>query len=80
MVAVALLWLPVIAEYPSGHLFDYFQGVTSYLAPPIAATFLRGILVPRVNEKVRKMFSSLTFPKNFSVSKKIVAYYYTPQN
>jgi len=52
MMSVAVFWIPIIAAYPSSQLFNYVQSVTSYLAPPICATFLLGILVPRVNEKV----------------------------
>lgn len=52
MVTLAVLWIPIIAAYPSSQLFNYVQSVTSYLAPPICATFVLAVMVPRVNEQV----------------------------
>jgi SSS family solute:Na+ symporter len=47
MVAISLLWIPVIQG--SRGLYDYLQGVQGYLAPPIFAAFFLGVFVPRVN-------------------------------
>jgi SSS family solute:Na+ symporter len=35
----------------SDTLYQYLQSVQSYLAPPIAAVFLLGVFVPRINGK-----------------------------
>ncbi|XP_071082359.1 sodium/myo-inositol cotransporter-like [Haliotis cracherodii] len=51
MVGVSIAWVPVIKESQGGQVFIYIQEITNYLAPPFAAVFLLGVLVPRVNEK-----------------------------
>lgn len=45
MVALALLWIPFM-DFVSGGLFTYLQSVQAYIAPPIAAVFLVGVLWP----------------------------------
>lgn len=52
MVGVSIAWVPVVKEMQGNQVFIYIQEITDYLAPPFAAVFLIGILVPRVNEKV----------------------------
>jgi len=47
MVAVALLWIPVIQG--ARGLYEYLQGVQAYLAPPIAAVFFLGVFSKRLN-------------------------------
>jgi SSS family solute:Na+ symporter len=49
MVVVGLLWIPVIQG--SRGLYDYLQGVQSYLAPPIFVVFFFGIFMKRLNAK-----------------------------
>ena len=49
MVVIALLWIPVIQG--ARGLYEYFQGVQSYLAPPIVAVFFLGVFMRRVNAK-----------------------------
>ncbi len=49
LVGVGLLWIPVIRD--ASGLYDYLQGVQSYLAPPIAAVFFLGISMKRLNGK-----------------------------
>lgn len=51
LVAVSLLWIPVIQTANSGQLFVYIQSVTSFLAPPITAVFVMAIFWPRANEQ-----------------------------
>ncbi|CAF93455.1 unnamed protein product, partial [Tetraodon nigroviridis] len=51
LVAVSLLWIPVIQASNSGQLFDYLQSVTSFLVPPVAAVFVLAIFWPRANEQ-----------------------------
>ena len=48
MVALALLWIPFMDLVSSG-LFTYLQSVQAYIAPPIAAVFLVGVLWPGAN-------------------------------
>jgi len=43
LVLIGLLWLPFIGIM-SGQIFVYLQSVQAYIAPPIAAVFLLGIL------------------------------------
>ena len=50
MVALGLAWIPFMDQI-SGQLFVYLQSVQGYIAPPIAAVFLIGILWKRVNAK-----------------------------
>ncbi|MFK7846160.1 MAG: sodium:solute symporter, partial [Rhodothermales bacterium] len=50
MVALGLLWIPFMDQI-SGKLFVYLQSVQGYIAPPIAAVFLVGIMWRRVNAK-----------------------------
>ncbi|NLH17921.1 MAG: sodium/solute symporter [Phycisphaerae bacterium] len=49
MVIIGLLWIPVIRG--SKGLYDYLQGVQSYLAPPIFAVFFCGVFNKRLNAK-----------------------------
>jgi len=49
MVLIGLIWIPVIRG--GRGLYDYLQGVQSYLAPPIFVVFFFGVFVKRVNAK-----------------------------
>lgn len=51
MVAVSILWIPIIQAAQGGRLFDYIQSITSYLAPPICAVFILAVGWQRTNEK-----------------------------
>ncbi|XP_006125485.2 sodium/glucose cotransporter 1 [Pelodiscus sinensis] len=51
LIGVSIAWVPVVQSAQSGQLFDYIQSITSYLGPPIAATFLLAIFCKRVNEE-----------------------------
>lgn len=48
LVVLGLLWIPLM-KYISTHLYIYLQSVQAYIAPPIAACFLLGVLMPRLN-------------------------------
>ncbi|XP_023843585.1 sodium/glucose cotransporter 1-like [Salvelinus sp. IW2-2015] len=50
LIGVSIAWIPVVQSAQSGQLFDYIQSITSYLTPPIAATFVLAIFCKRVNE------------------------------
>jgi len=49
MVLIGLAWLPVIRGGKG--LYDYLQGVQSYLAPPIFVVFFAGVFNKRLNTK-----------------------------
>jgi SSS family solute:Na+ symporter len=48
LVGFGLLWIPLM-QLISAQLYQYLQSVQAYIAPPIAAVFLLGILWRRVN-------------------------------
>ena len=48
LVVLGLLWIPFM-KYISPQLYIYLQSVQAYIAPPIAACFLLGIMNPRLN-------------------------------
>lgn len=49
MVVIGLMWIPVIQG--ARGLYDYLQGVQSYLAPPIFVVFFLGVFMKRLNGK-----------------------------
>ena len=49
MVLIGLIWIPVIQG--GRGLYDYLQGVQSYLAPPIAVVFFLGVFNKRLNAR-----------------------------
>jgi len=48
LVVLGLLWIPLMANV-SDQLYQYLQSVQAYIAPPIAAVFLVGLLWGRMN-------------------------------
>src|SRR5512132_367340 len=48
LVGLGLMWIPFM-KYVSPQLYIYLQSVQAYIAPPIAACFLLGIMSPRLN-------------------------------
>ncbi|CAF4756623.1 unnamed protein product [Rotaria sp. Silwood1] len=52
LVGISILWIPVIRAAQGARLFDYIQAVSSFLAPPVAACYLLGILWKRINEEI----------------------------
>src|SRR5438045_8955353 len=48
LVGLGLLWIPFM-KYVSPQIYIYLQSVQAYIAPPIAACFLLGVLYPRLN-------------------------------
>src|SRR5690606_40785296 len=49
VVALGLLWIPIMRSIAGGGLYLYLQSVQSYLAPPITAIFLLGLFWKRIN-------------------------------
>ncbi len=50
VVISGILWIPFM-KVISGTLYHYLQSVQSYIAPPIAATFLLGLFWKRINSR-----------------------------
>ena len=50
LVAVSIVWIPIIQASQGSQLFNYIQSITSYLAPPICSVYLLAIFWPRTNE------------------------------
>lgn len=48
VVIVGIIWIPIMTNI-SGVLYEYLQSVQTYIAPPIAAVFIMGILYKRIN-------------------------------
>src|SRR5688572_22597501 len=48
LVGLGLAWIPFM-KYVSPQLYIYLQSVQAYIAPPIAACFLLGVMFPRLN-------------------------------
>lgn len=49
IVVLGMLWIPIMQKIGGGVLYQYLQSVQAYIAPPITAVFLLGILWKRVN-------------------------------
>jgi len=49
MTALGLLWLPIMKAISTGGLYQYLQSVQSFLAPPIVAVFVTGLVWKRTN-------------------------------
>jgi len=49
VVAMGIVWIPVMQRVSQGGLYKYLQDVQSYLAPPITAVFLLGLFFKRIN-------------------------------
>lgn len=52
LIAVSILWIPIIQASQGSRLFDYIQAVTSYLSPPVCAIYVLAIFFKRINEQV----------------------------
>ncbi len=61
VVLLGIVWIPIMNKIGGGVLYQYLQSVQSYIAPPITAVFVLGILWKRVNSKaaIVTLFSGL---------------------
>ncbi|XP_078291789.1 sodium/glucose cotransporter 1-like isoform X4 [Panthera onca] len=59
LLAVTILWVPIMETEYSERLFEYTHAVMSYLTPPIAAIFLLAVFCKRVTEKLHRLCWSL---------------------
>ncbi|XP_067390463.1 sodium/mannose cotransporter SLC5A10 [Emydura macquarii macquarii] len=51
LVAISVVWIPILQRSNSGQLYVYIQSVTSCLAPPITAVFALAVFWGRANEQ-----------------------------
>ena len=51
IVLLGILWIPIMEKIGGGVMYQYLQNIQSYIAPPVAAVFLLGILWKRVNSQ-----------------------------
>lgn len=51
IVVLGMLWIPIMDKIGGGTLYKYLQSVQAYIAPPVTAVFLLGILWKRINAK-----------------------------
>jgi len=49
IVILGIIWTPILKAIGGGVMYQYLQNVQSYIAPPVTAVFLMGILWKRVN-------------------------------
>jgi solute:Na+ symporter, SSS family len=61
VVALGLLWIPIMPRISGGGLYLYLQNVQQYIAPPITAVFLLGLSVRRINNRGAVWGMSLGF-------------------
>jgi SSS family solute:Na+ symporter len=48
IVILGIIWIPIMEKIGGGVMYQYLQNVQSYIAPPVTAVFLLGILWKRV--------------------------------
>lgn len=51
IVILGIIWIPIMQKIGGGVMYQYLQNVQSYIAPPVTAVFLLGILWKRVNSQ-----------------------------
>ena len=51
IVVLGIIWIPIMEKIGGGVMYQYLQNVQSYIAPPVAAVFLLGIIWKRVNSQ-----------------------------
>jgi len=49
IVVLGIVWIPIMEKIGGGVMYQYLQNVQSYIAPPVTAVFLLGIIWKRVN-------------------------------
>ena len=49
IVILGIIWIPIMERIGGGVMYQYLQNVQSYIAPPVTAVFLLGIIWKRVN-------------------------------
>lgn len=61
VVILGIIWIPIMEKIGGGVLYQYLQSVQSYIAPPITAVFILGIIWKRTNSQaaIVTLFSGL---------------------
>jgi SSS family solute:Na+ symporter len=61
IVILGIIWIPIMDKIGGGVMYQYLQNVQSYIAPPVTAVFLLGILWKRVTSDaaIATLFSGL---------------------
>ena len=49
IVVLGIFWIPIMEKIGGGVMYQYLQNVQSYIAPPVTAVFVLGIIWKRVN-------------------------------
>ncbi len=49
IVVLGFIWIPIMEKIGGGVMYQYLQNVQSYIAPPVTAVFLLGIIWKRIN-------------------------------
>ena len=57
MVAISVVWIPIMAQAEGGQIFRYMTTVVGYITAPTCCIFVMAMFWGRINEKV----SALTF-------------------
>ena len=57
MVAISILWIPVMSEAEGGKIFAYLTSINGYLGAPTCAMFLLAMFWKRVNEQASTVMS-----------------------
>jgi SSS family solute:Na+ symporter len=61
IVIMGIMWIPIMDKIGGGVMYQYLQNVQSYIAPPVTAVFLLGILWKRMTSDaaIATLFSGL---------------------
>jgi SSS family solute:Na+ symporter len=51
LVILSLSWIPFMKTLMGGGMFHYLQSIQAYISPPIAAVFLLGLFIKRINAR-----------------------------
>ena len=51
IVVLGIIWIPIMEKIGGGVMYQYLQNVQSYIAPPVTAVFILGIIWKRVNSQ-----------------------------
>ena len=49
VVIMGIIWIPIMEKIGGGVMYQYLQNVQSYIAPPVTAVFILGVIWKRVN-------------------------------
>ena len=68
ILAVSVLWVPVLNSMKTSQLYVYIQSVSNFLAPPVTAVFILAFFVPRTTEPVNFIFALFTNSSLYQIS------------